>query len=86
MGRNGKTIALCFSSVLVIALVAAVAAPAQTNPEVKVQQACKAAGGVLYTARDSPDAPAICHKKGAPVSSDESLEGWEAILFVEGQL
>jgi hypothetical protein len=52
----------------------------------RLQGICKEMGGVLYTANDSADAPAICHKQGAPLSSEESLGEWEKILFVEGQL
>lgn len=58
----------------------------ETGLRQKLQEVCEEMGGVLYTAQDSPDSPAICHGKGAPLSSEVSLEEWREVLFLEGQL
>lgn len=71
---------------LVFVVITASSATERENMILSLQRDCERAGGVLYTAKGESDAPAICHKKGAPLGTDEPLWEWETVLFVEGQV
>lgn len=93
MAMNGKAAAFGAGGLLLMALAAIAlvvtggrSASARDNLILGLQQECEKAGGALYTAKNPADAPAICHKKGAPPGTDEPLREWETVLFVEGQL